>query len=117
MNNNKNSENNIELSPTIKNNMDKVFTSAKSIVDALEDGKKIITKDLIDKVVCETELSSSVVAPYVDAFIHSYEAVKVEKGRGGGIYKGGRPKRIDSRKRCETCGTVLRNQNLDEEKE
>lgn len=107
-NNNDAKEPSIELSPGIKNNMDKVFSSAKNIIDELEDGEKIIIRDLVDKVVFDTKLSNSIVNSYVDVFVHSYEAVKVEKGRGGGVFKGGRPKRVDNRPRCLSCYQVLR---------
>lgn len=99
------------IAPSTKNTMDIVFESAKKILDALETGHKTTLKDLIDKVVAETKVQVSVANGLVPMYVHDWANKgegSVEKGRNGGVFKGGKPKRIDPRPRCSECGQVDR---------
>lgn len=91
--------------------MDLVKESTTNILDVLEDGKKTTLKDLIDKVVAETKIQISTANGLVPMVVHQWANEghgSVEKGRNGGVFKGGKPVRVDSRPRCESCGQVDR---------
>lgn len=96
------------IAPATQDTMNIVFEATKRILDKLEDGKKTTLKDLIDKVVAETKVQVSIANGLVPMYAHSYTGVSVEKGRNGGVFKGGKPKRVDPRPRCPTCGQVDR---------
>lgn len=96
-----------DLTPT-NDMVNIVFNSTKRYLDNLQDGERITFTDLIDKVVADTKLKQTFVNGLATTFAHTYSAVTVEHGRGGGIYKGGKKKHIDKRERCETCSQVLR---------
>lgn len=91
--------------------MDSVKGSAYKILDALENGEKTTLKDLIDKVVAETSIQVSIANGLVPMVVHEWAKNgngSVEKGRNGGVFKGGKPVRVDPRPRCEACGQVDR---------
>jgi len=108
---------NIEIEKTASSHvsaqdtMDSVKGSTYKILDLLEHGEKTTLKDLIDKVVAETEVQVSIANGLVPMVVHEWAKNgngSVEKGRNGGVFKGGKPIRIDPRPRCETCGQVDR---------
>jgi len=85
--------------------------SVYKILDSLADGEKTTLKDLIDKVVAETEVQVSIANGLVPMVVHEWADNgygSVEKGRNGGVFKGGKPIRIDPRERCLTCNQVIR---------
>jgi hypothetical protein len=91
--------------------MDLVKESTTKILDVLEHGEKTTLKDLIDKVVSETKIQVSTANGLVPMVVHEWAKEgngSVEKGRNGGVFKGGKPIRVDSRPRCEACGQVDR---------
>jgi hypothetical protein len=87
-----------------------IFAATNRLIDALEHtpSKKTTIRDLIDKVCAETGAKSSVVAGLVPMYVHGNSKISVEVGRSGGIYFGGKPKKVDTRQRCNTCNQVLR---------
>jgi len=88
--------------------MERVFDAARNILDTLQDGEKILIKDLTDKVVAKTQAQTSVVSGLISMFVHEmYDGIVVERGRNGGIFKGGKKVRVDMRPRCSTCNQVL----------
>jgi len=91
--------------------MDSVKGSAYKILDLLGHGEKTTLKDLIDKVVAETKVQVSIANGLVPMVVHEWAKNgngAVEKGRNGGVFKGGKPVRIDPRPRCLACGQVDR---------
>lgn len=91
--------------------MDSVKKSVYKILDTLETNKKTTLKDLIDKVVSETNIQVSIANGLIPMIVHEWARNgngTVEKGRGGGVYKGGKQKRVDPRARCGTCNQVVR---------
>ena len=81
------------------------------ILNALEDHKRTVIRDVIDVVIVTTSCPSTIATGLVPMFCHEWADAgngTVEKGRLGGVYKGGSVKRVDQRVRCETCKQVLR---------
>lgn len=88
-----------------------VRESIFKVLDPLEEGEKTTIKDLIDKVVAEKNIKVSIANGLVPMVVHELAAegiCAVEKGRGGGVFKGRKPLRVDPRPRCPTCGQVDR---------
>lgn len=105
--------NDIDKSDSVSANdtMNSVKESVNKILDALEDGEKTTLKDLIDKVVAETKIKVSIANGLVPMVVHEWASFgkgSVEKGRNGGVFKGGKPVRVDPRPRCPECGQVDR---------
>jgi hypothetical protein len=100
-----------KVNASAQETMNLVFESTKKVLDALQNGHKTTMKDLTDRVVAETKVQVSVANGLVPMFVHAWAGRgegTVEKGRNGGIFKGGKPKRIDPRPRCSECGQVDR---------
>jgi hypothetical protein len=87
-----------------------IMEATNKLIDELEfePSKKTTIRDLIDKVCAMTGAKSSVVSGLVPMYAHNNKKVSVEVGRSGGVYFGGKPKKIDMRPRCNTCNQVLR---------
>jgi hypothetical protein len=87
-----------------------IFEATNRLIDALEHepSKKTTIRDLIDKVCAETGAKASVVSGLVPMYVHSNKKISVEVGRNGGLLFGGKPKKTDTRPRCQTCNQVLR---------
>ena len=89
--------------------MNEVFDHTRQIIDTMKQGEKIAIRDLVDKVAAKVDhMSGGNVMGLVQLFCKRSKEVSVEVGRGGGVFKGGKPKRVDNRKRCETCHQVVR---------
>jgi hypothetical protein len=88
--------------------MNEVFEHTRRIIDVMQQGEKITVRDLVDKVLAEVKMPSGNVTSLVQMYLKSDKSVSVEIGRGGGVFKGGKPKRIDNRPRCNSCNQVLR---------
>ncbi len=89
--------------------MNEVFEHTRTIINGMQQGDKIGMGDLVDKVAAQVEMmSAGNVANLVRIWCKQSKDVSVEVGRGGGVYKGAKKKRVDQRKRCETCNQVLR---------
>ena len=81
------------------------------LLDALEDGEKSTMRDLTDKVIAATGVKVSIANGIVSLLVHQWAAEghgKVERGRGGGVFRGGKRQRIDARPRCSECNQVIR---------
>jgi hypothetical protein len=81
------------------------------ILDSLEPHKRTIIRDIIDTVVAQTGCPSTIANGLIPMFCHDWADAgngTVERGRLGGVYKGGPRVRSDQRPRCETCHQVLR---------
>lgn len=93
----------------VHNTTDLVFKSAHKYLEELNDGEKTTIGDLADKVSVDTNLPYSNVLNLVSMYVHQYKGVSVERGRNGGVFKGGKPKKIgDVRPRCETCNQTIK---------
>lgn len=94
--------------------MNEVFDKTRSIIDSLSHGERIKTQDLADKVISQVKMPISNVMNLLRIFLKDCKDITIEVGRDGGIYKGGKVPRVDKRKRCESCGQVVRDfkQNL-----
>lgn len=88
--------------------MNEIVGEANKIIQDMKQGERILTDDLTDKISSKLKLPQSNVKNLVSLFLKQCKDVRIEIGRGGGIFKGGRPKRIDARPRCHTCGQVVR---------
>jgi hypothetical protein len=115
-------DNSIDIEPSSKENpsykitnepvykgMDEVFEHTRKIIEGMDQGEKITVKDLADKVHSKViEMPVGNVTNLVQMFVKRSKDVTVEIGRGGGVYKGGKPKRVDNRPRCPSCNQVVR---------
>ncbi len=88
--------------------MNEVFEHTRQIIDTMKQGEKIGIRDLVDKVAAKVDMSGGNVMGLVQLFCKRSKEVSVEVGRGGGVFKGSKPRRIDARPRCETCHQVVR---------
>lgn len=93
---------------SVYSGMNEVFEVTKKIIDTMQQGERIAVKDLADKVNAGLNGSGKNVSALVQMFVKKYPAVSVEVGRNGGVYKGGKPKRVDNRPRCHTCNQVIK---------
>lgn len=90
--------------------MNEVFKFTRVIINDMKQGEKITVRDLSDKVAAQIDnLPSGNITNLVQMFLKQCKDVSVEIGRGGGVFKGGKPKRVDIRPRCQTCNQVIRN--------
>jgi hypothetical protein len=99
-----------EETVSVYDGMNEVFNHTRQIIDMMKQGEKIAIRDLADKVAAQVEMSSGNVMGLVQLFCKKSKEVSVEVGRGGGVFKGGKPKRIDNRPRCSTCNQVVRSE-------
>ena len=99
-------ENNAKINT--QETLNKIIDISNREFNNLNDGEKITLKDLIGIVVAETGIPTSKATGLVQTYAHECSAVKVELGRNGGIFKGGRPVRVDARPRCNECHQVVR---------
>ena len=97
-----------EEASSVYSGMNQVFEHTKCIIDTMKQGERIGIRDLADKVAAKVEMSNSNVMNLVQLFCKRSKEVTVEVGRCGGVFKGGKLKRTDQRKRCETCHQVIR---------
>jgi len=101
---------NLPEEETMYAGMNEVFEHTRKIFEPMQQGERIGIKDLVDKVTSQVELSSGNVMGLVQLWCKKSKEVTVEVGRGGGVFKGGKPKRIDHRPRCGTCHQVVRSE-------
>lgn len=97
-----------EAALAVYEGMNEVFNHTCHIIEKMQDGEKITVRDLVDKVAAEVKMGIGNVHNLVQMFLKKRKDVTVEIGRGGGVYKGGKPKRVDNRPRCTSCNQVLR---------
>lgn len=97
-----------EDTSSVYSGMNEVFEHTKQIIDTMKQGDKIAIRDLADKVAAQVEMPSGNVMSLVQLFCKRSKDVSVEVGRGGGVFKGGKPKRVDNRVRCKECNQVVR---------
>lgn len=96
---------------SVSSTMEIVKESVYRIIATVEHGEKITTGDLIDKVIAETNVQTSVANGLVPMIVREWEQLgngTVNIGRNGGIYPGGKKIRVDPRVRCEACNQVVR---------
>jgi hypothetical protein len=101
------SENSL-ITDSTQNSINAISESINKILDGLENGERVTLHDIIDKVIAETGVQISMANGLVPTLVRNYPGVEIEKGRNGGVFKGGKPKHIDERPRCETCHQVVR---------
>ena len=105
----KRKNNKMKNNDNIQDQISRVSEKLESIIDTMAMHSKITVRDLADKVSMQIpEMTHSQVMNLVSLCAHNSKSVCVELGRGGGIYKGGRAKKIDARTRCESCHQVVR---------
>lgn len=97
-----------EAALAVYEGMNEVFEHTCRIIENMQQGEKITVRDLVDKVSAEVKMGIGNVHNLVQMFLKKRKDVTVEIGRGGGVYKGGKPKRVDNRPRCASCNQVLR---------
>lgn len=108
-----------------ENIISSIRNAIDNILETLQGGDKIITSDIIDKVVAETKVKISIangIIPMILQELVENGRGTMERGRTGGFYKGKKVQRIDMRKRCDSCHQVIRtlssikdNQDISEE--
>lgn len=99
------------MSSDSKNNtetMSKVKEATNEVLNAMENETKIQLEDLIDRVIAKTGVKISIATYLAPMFARDYPGVEICRGRGGGVYKGGKRVRQDVRPRCAECGQVRR---------
>src|ERR1700722_3182793 len=104
-NNDTNAE--ITLMPETNNTMNRIFSAAQKQLDNIKEHEKILLHDLIDKVVAETQVKTTIAQGLISMFLEDWVGRgegTLESGRSGGIYKGGKKQRVDMRPRCTGCG-------------
>lgn len=97
-----------EAALAVYEGMNEVFEHTRRIIEDMQQGEKITVRDLVDKVSSEVNMGIGNVHNLVQMFLKKRKDVTVEIGRGGGVFKGGKPKRVDNRPRCASCNQVLR---------
>lgn len=95
---------------SIYTGMNEVFAVTRKIIDGMENGDKLTVRDLTDKVSAQVNMTYANVMNLVQMFLKECKDVSVEIGRGGGVYKGGKKRRVDNRPRCSACNQVLRHE-------
>lgn len=119
MSNNETQDTNITTTETpVENNtdffcnytgMNEVIKQTRIILNEMNEGEKIGVKELANKVNSKISgMSRSSVTSLVQMYCKTTQDVSIEVGRAGGIYKGGKKRRIDARPRCKECGQVVR---------
>lgn len=93
---------------SIYTGMNEIFEHTRQIIDDMKQGEKISVADLVCKVASGVKMTQSNVTNLVQMYLKQCKSITVEVGRGGGVYKGGKPKRIDTRPRCPSCNQVVR---------
>ena len=88
--------------------VDVAKNSMQKIIDKMEMHERITLKNLIDKIVFETQIPVSIANGLIPMLLHSHTEVKIEKGQGGGVFKGGRRPICDNRPRCSECNQVVK---------
>jgi hypothetical protein len=99
---------------TAQETMDLVKNTTLKLLNGLEhtESKHITLRDLSDKVISETGVGTSIVNGLVPMISRQWESDgigTVSLGRNGGAHWGIKEKRVDPRKRCDSCKQVLRN--------
>jgi hypothetical protein len=95
--------------------MQKVFSAAKKQLDAIEKHDKILLHDLIDRVVSETHIQTTITQGLISMFLQ--DCIRkgegtMEAGRNGGFFKGGKKPHHDTRPRCDLCQQIWREKPL-----
>lgn len=89
--------------------MSPVITHIRDFISGMQDGERIEVQDLADKVAAKLpDTSHSHVLHLLRIYCKQAKEVVVEPGRMGGIYKGGKKRKTDTRPRCKECHQVLR---------
>jgi hypothetical protein len=115
---NTNITNEVILTNETNDVMQKVFNAAKKKLDTIEKHDKILLHDLIDNVVAETHIQTTItqglIAMFLQDCIRKGEGT-MEAGRNGGYFKGGKKPHVDNRPRCDLCHQVYRDKPLSPE--
>ena len=118
MPNNTNITNEVILTNETNDVMQKVFSAAKKKLDTIEKHDKILLHDLIDNVVAETHIQTTItqglIAMFLQDCIRKGEGT-MEAGRNGGYFKGGKKPHVDNRPKCGECGRVWHMKPLTQE--
>lgn len=92
----------------LNDTMRKVVGATQFTIDNMSEGERISLKALTEKVADYLNLSQAVCAPFVSMFVKTYDKCSMQKGRGGGIYKGKPVRKADLEPRCPHCNQKLR---------
>lgn len=99
-------ENQSVESLAIYTGMTRIIEEIRSIFQGMADGDRIAVDDLVAQIAHKVELPKNQIHNIVSMYLKECRDATVEGGRGGGVFKGGRPKKIDDRPRCPTCDRV-----------
>lgn len=102
------------LAPVAPVGSEAMKTVSSIVADYLEGMKpheKITLKSLAQLVCDKTGIQPTVATPVISLLTKNWPGITIEKGRFGGIYKGGREveaKKPDERPRCGHCHQIIR---------
>jgi hypothetical protein len=74
--------------------VERIFTAAYTIVEALQPGERIQVKDLSQSVGLAVAMDPKVVMGFVNHFAHNTDLAYVTRGKNGGIVRGTRPAKV-----------------------
>ncbi len=87
--------------------VEKIFTAAYIIVEALKPGERIQVKDLSQSVGLAVAMDPKDVTSFVNHFAHNTDLAYVTRGKNGGIVRGQRPvKTVKAGKKPATDSNV-----------
>ena len=86
----------------------KIKSSISKLFDPMPDGDKQHMKDIVHFVIQDIGIQVSVANSLVPAIVRMLPGITVSPGRTGGVYKGARPVKVDTKPRCKECGQIDR---------
>jgi len=87
--------------------MQRVFDATRLYIEQLKNGERVQLRHLQEKVSVFLGLPHFMIAPFVSAFVETYPGCTVQKGRGGGVYRGPQAAKPGC-ERCNGCGQKIR---------
>jgi len=83
-----------------------IVNTALEVIDSMEEGERIRTPELAQKVAERLGLDTIDIIPFMTFFSHNYDGVETSAGRNGGIYKGKKPVKVSKVKQRATGNTI-----------
>jgi hypothetical protein len=74
--------------------VEKIFTAAYTILEALQPGERMQVKELAQSVGLAVAMDPKEVSGFVNHFAHNTELAYVTRGKNGGIVRGTRPAKV-----------------------
>ena len=85
----------------------KVSDTIDSIFEKVAEHDRMLMTDLITTIGMKTGIPVSISRAYAQAYLKDHPTLIIERGRDGGVFKGGRKIYVDKKERCQTCNQVL----------